>query len=99
MKKVIKQLDKTIIDVARKWYIPLSRIAFFIIFFYFGALKLLGMSPATPLAAELTQRTIGLQYFDVSFIVLAIIECLIGVLFLVPKATRIVIPLLFVHLR
>jgi uncharacterized membrane protein YkgB len=98
MNKWIQKLDKTIIRLAQQWYLPVARIAFFIIFFYFGALKLIGLSPATPLATALTERTIGLQYFDVSFVILAIIECLIGILFLIPKATRIVIALLFVHL-
>jgi uncharacterized membrane protein YkgB len=30
--------------------------------------------------------------------VLSIVECVIGVLFLIPKATRIVIPLLLIHM-
>ena len=97
-RKTIQAIDQTVIAIARKWYIPLSRWAFFIIFFYFGALKLAGLSPATSLAMELAQRTIGMQFFDISFVALAIIECLIGVLFLFPKATRFVIALLFVHL-
>lgn len=96
--KTIQKLDHAIISLAQKWYMPVARAAFFIIFFYFGALKIAGLSPATPLAEILTERTIGMQFFDVSFMILAFIECLIGVLFLVPKATRIVIALLFVHL-
>jgi hypothetical protein len=59
---------------------------------------LFGQSPATPLASAITAKTIGLQYFHTAFIVLAVFECVIGVLFLIPKATRIVIPLLFIHL-
>jgi uncharacterized membrane protein YphA (DoxX/SURF4 family) len=98
MNRWIKKIDKTIIQLAQKWYLPVARIAFFIIFFYFGALKLIGLSPATQLATAPTERTIGLQYFDVSFVILAIIECTIGILFLIPKATRVVIALLFIHL-
>lgn len=98
MKQRIETLDHTIISFAQKWYMPAARTAFFIIFFYFGALKLLALSPATPLAIALTDKMIGLQYFDLSFTILAVIECLIGILFLVPKATRVVIALLFVHM-
>jgi uncharacterized membrane protein YphA (DoxX/SURF4 family) len=94
----IRTLDLKIIAWCRQVYIPLSRIAFFIIFFYFGFLKLIGQSPASALAEALTARTIGADFYQVAFIILAIFECLIGILFLIPKATRIVIPLLFAHL-
>ena len=53
---------------------------------------------ASPLAEALTAQTIGSEWFQVAFVTLAVIECLIGVLFLVPRATRMVIPLLFVHM-
>lgn len=98
MKAKLHALDQTIIRLSQQWYEPVARGAFFIIFFYFGFLKLIGLSPATPLAEALTARTIGMQYFDMSFMILAVIECLIGLLFLFPKATRVVIALLFVHL-
>lgn len=94
----IKTIDLEIIAWAKRLFVPSARIAFFVIFFYFGFLKLLGLSPASPLAEALTSQTIGLQYFDLSFTILALFECLIGVLFLIPKVTRVVIPLLFIHL-
>ena len=98
MKTKLESLDQTIIRLARKWYEPIARATFFVIFFYFGFLKIIGLSPASPLASALTERTIGLEYFDFSFMFLAAVECLIGILFLIPKATRIVLPLLFLHL-
>lgn len=98
MRKRFEKIDNLIISTARRWHIPIARIAFFIIFFYFGALKLAALSPASPLAEALTAKTIGMQFFDVSFVILAVLECLIGLLFLIPKATRIVIFLLFVHM-
>jgi len=63
-----------------------------------GFIKLVGLSPASPLARALTEKTVGLQYFDTLFFVLALLECIIGVLFLFPKMTRVVIPLLLVHM-
>jgi uncharacterized membrane protein YkgB len=94
----IKNIDKTIIARLRVLALPIARGAVFIVYFYFGILKLLGESPASPLATALTEKTIGLQYFDTAFMVLAVFECAIGVLFLIPKATRIVVPLLLIHL-
>lgn len=94
----LKKFDKAFINFASKWFAPLTRIALFIIFAYFGALKLIGISPAEDLAFELVRQTVGLQYFDQLFIGLAIFEVFIGLSFLVPKLTRISILLLFIHM-
>lgn len=94
----IKTLDLKIIDWLRRSYLPVARAAIFIIYFYFGVLKLLGDSPATPLAHALVEKTGGASHFHLLFMVLAIYECVIGVLFLFPRLTRIVIPLLFIHM-
>lgn len=94
----IKEVDLRLIAFFKKAFLPFARVALFVVFFWFGILKVLGLSPASPLAEALTAQTVGMQYFDVLFLVLSIIECVIGVLFLIPKATRIVIPLLLVHM-
>jgi len=94
----IKHWDLKIIAFFRRAFLPTARAAVFIVYFWFGILKLLGFSPATPLASALTAQTIGLSHFDLAFRILAIFECLIGLLFLFPKFTRIVIPLLVLHL-
>jgi uncharacterized membrane protein YkgB len=91
-------IDLAFIQILRRHHIWIARIALFVVFFWFGTLKLLGASPASPLAEALTARTIGMEYFDVSFMILSLIECTIGVLFLFPKAIRIVLPLLFLHM-
>lgn len=91
-------LDLKVIAFFQKAFIPMARISIFIVFFWFGLIKLLGLSPAGPLAEALTARTVGLQYFDTLFIALSLVECLIGVLFLFPKMTRLVIPLLLAHM-
>lgn len=99
MQKVkITNLDLHLIAFFRKTFIPVARFSIFLIFFWFGIIKLFGISPASPLAETLTARTVGMQYFDVLFYALAIIECIIGILFLFPKATRIVVPLLLFHM-
>jgi uncharacterized membrane protein YkgB len=91
-------IDLKIISFFKRIHIPLARFSIFLIFFWFGIIKLLGLSPASPLAEALTARTIGMQYFDTLFIILSLLECVIGILFLFPKMTRIVIPLLLAHM-
>ena len=76
----------------------MARAAIFLIFFWFGLIKLLDLSPASPLARALVDQTVGLQYFDTLFTFLALLECVIGLLFLFPKLTRVVIPLLLLHM-
>lgn len=96
--KKVASIDVRVIAFFRQTYVPVARVALFVVFFWFGFIKLTGMSPAGPLAEALTAKTVGMQYFDALFTFLAFIECVIGVLFLVPKAVRVVIPLLFVHM-
>lgn len=91
-------LDIKLIEFFRRTFTPFARFSIFLIFFWFGFIKLIGLSPASPLAQALVAKTIGLQYFDMSFKILAILECAIGILFLFPKVTRVVIPLLLIHM-
>ncbi len=93
-----KSADLRLIAFFRRSFVPMARGSIFLIFFWFGIIKLLGLSPAGPLAKALVDKTVGLQYFDALFVVLALLECLIGVLFLFPRLTRIVIPLLLAHM-
>lgn len=92
------QIDLKVIAFFRRTFLPVARVSIFIVFFWFGFIKLLGLSPASPLAEALTASTVGLQYFDILFTVLAAIECIIGILFLFPKMTRVVVPLLLLHM-
>jgi len=92
------QIDERIVELAVRWFEPAARIAIFVIYFWFGFLKLIGVSPATPLAAALTSHTIGMQYFGMSFKALAIYECGLGILFLIPAMTRISFALLIIHM-
>ncbi len=98
MKHKLLHFDQKVVAFFKRSYIPLARVALFIVFFWFGFVKLLGLSEAGPLAEALTAQTIGLEYFEISFKTLAVIECVIGVLFLVPQAVRLVVPLLLVHM-
>ena len=94
----ITTLDLRLIAFFKRIFIPSARIAIFIVFFWFGFLKLIGLSPADGLAMALTEQTIGLAHFNTLFILLSFVECVIGILFLFPKMTRVVVPLLLAHM-
>ena len=92
------ELDDQIIGWAGRAYPWATRIALFVVYFWFGFVKLIGLSEATGLARALTAQTVGLAHFQVMFIGLALFECVLGVLCLIPRATRAVLALLVVHM-
>jgi uncharacterized membrane protein YkgB len=85
-------------ELAQRWFVPAARISIFVIYFWFGLLKIIGQSPATPLASALVNHTIGVQYFGLSFKALALYECALGILFLIPAATNVAVALLVIHM-
>ena len=84
-------IDRKFISLARKVFVPVARISLFIIFFYFGLLKVVGVSPADPLVEALLEKTLFFIDPDSFFIFLGCVEMLIGILFLIPngKVTRV----------
>jgi uncharacterized membrane protein YkgB len=94
----LSKIDLKIIGWLRRSALPIARLSIFGVYFWFGILKLFNQSPAGPLAYDLVNKTLGAQNFNWSFKALAVYECLIGILFLIPKFTRLVIPLLAVHM-
>ena len=91
-------LDLFIIRVCRRLAEPLSRIGLFVVFFWFGALKVIGLSPASPLVQELFENTIPIMPFSIFIILFGLLEMLIGLMFLIRGAERAVIPILFFHM-
>ena len=91
-------MDRTLIGMCKKYAAPAARVAIFIVFFWFGTLKVLDLSPAEPLVEELFARTISFLNFSAFILAFGLLEMLIGILFLIPKATRVVIPLLILHM-
>lgn len=98
MKNSVTAFDLRFIAFLRRYQLLIARIAIFIVYTWFGLLKLLGQSPASPIAETLVSKTVGAAYFDTLFVILAVFECVIGVLFLFPKAIRVVFPMLLLHL-
>ena len=94
----IHTTDVVIIHFFRKVSVPLARWGLFIIFFWFGVLKVIGLSPASGLVERLFETTIPWVPFATFLIGFGLFEMLIGVLFLFRGTERIVIPLLFIHM-
>lgn len=92
-------LDAGIIHFLRRISVPVARVSIFIVFFWFGFLKIIGLSPAGPLVHQLFDQTLGgVMPFDAFYLFFALFECIIGLLFIIPKAERVVMPLLLLHM-
>lgn len=90
--------DASLINVVRRAGIPFARFAIFVIYFYFGFLKLVGQSPADSLVRALFERTIGGISFESFFALFALYEMAIGAIFLVPGLERLAIALFLLHM-
>lgn len=94
----IQSFDSKLIRFFRRISLPSARFGLFVVFFWFGALKVLGLSPASGLVQSLFEQTISFMPFHVFLIGFGIFECIIGILFLIKGMERVVIPLLLIHM-
>ena len=94
----IQNFDLWFIGFAKKYYAWIARIALFIIYFYFGILKVIGLSPADKLAIGFVEKMGAGAYAHELYVALAIIECIIGILILIPSLTRIALLMMFGHM-
>jgi uncharacterized membrane protein YkgB len=77
---------------------PAARVALFIIYFWFGILKVFGTSPASPLVRSLLAHTLPFISPNVFCILFGAGEAILGILFLFRKCDRVAIPLFFLHM-
>lgn len=91
----------------KQFSILLARISLFVIYFWFGLLKVIGQSPASGMVTELFEKTLGpmLAFVHMSFlspevflVIFGIIEMLIGILILIPGKEKIAIVIFFAHM-
>jgi len=79
--------------------LPFARISLFILYFWFGILKVFGLSPASGVVERLFNETLSsFIAFDLFIVLFGLFECAIGVLFLVKGAERVVVPVMVAHL-
>lgn len=93
-----RTIDIKVLHFLRRVSIPMARIGIFVVFFWFGALKVFDLSPAGPLVLALLSRTMPFIDPETFLILFGAFECLIGILFLVRGAERIAVALLFFHM-
>jgi uncharacterized membrane protein YkgB len=95
---MLNSIDRWLINLFQQCYLPAARFGLFVIFFWFGALKVAGLSPASELVEKLFQQTVPFMSFSTFIILFGLFECLIGILFLIKSADRVVLPLLLLHM-
>lgn len=95
---LLRNIDIKIIHFFRKISMPIARFGLFVVFFWFGILKVIGLSPASGLVQALFTETVPWMSFSTFIVFFGLFECLIGILFLFRGYERIVIPLLFFHM-
>lgn len=98
MNQVFFNIDEKLIVFFRRISVPLARIAIFVVYFWFGILKILDTSPANPLVNDLLHRTMPGVTFHQFIIFFSIYEMVIGIVFLIPKWERVAILLLIPHM-
>jgi uncharacterized membrane protein YkgB len=84
--------------IFQKINVPLSRLAIFTVYFWFGALKLINLSPAGPLVQSLFVKTISFMPFSTFYMLFAVFEMAIGIIFLIRGLERFAILLLCIHI-
>lgn len=95
---IFRRFDSAFIAFAKTHYKSIARASLFVIFFYFGFLKLIGLSPASDLALGFAEKMgMGIYAMEL-FYALAIVECAIGIMMLIPKLTRLAIFVMALHM-
>ena len=90
----IRQVDHWISAFFRRWGVPALRISLAIVFVWFGALKVFGVTPVTDLVAD------TVYWFDPDWVVpvLGVVEIAVGLGLLFQVAMRAVLGLFFLQM-
>lgn len=91
-------IDLKLIAFFKKSFEPMARFGLFVIFFWFGILKVINLSPASDVVQGLFEKTVPFMAFSTFIVLFGIFECVIGIMFLIKGMERIVIPLLLIHM-
>lgn len=95
---LFQSFDKKVLTAGSQYSSPISRVALFVVFFWFGLLKVIYMSPAADLVTSLQVKTLPFFGSEFFIVLLGVVEMTIGMSFLVPKITRLAILLLILHM-
>ena len=97
IEKEIESFDLKVIHFMKKFSLPMARWAIFIVYFWFGILKVFQLSPANPLVAELLQKTLHTP-FNIFIVLLGVFEMIVAIVFVIKGLERLAIFLLVLHL-
>lgn len=75
-----------------------GRLALFVVYFWFGVLKVVTESPANPLVEALLKKTLPFVSFDQFIVGFGMLEMVIGILFLFPWLTKWAVGILLLHM-
>ncbi len=98
MRAALIKFDNWLINLIRRISVPFARCALFVVFFWFGILKIIGTSPANPMVADLLHATMPFMSWDTFITFFAIFEMIIGIAFLIRGWERLAIALLIPHM-
>lgn len=94
MTTLIAEIDKRVIPRLRRWGVPALRLSLSVVFVWFGALKILGVSPVVDLVAS------TVYWVDPSWFVpvLGVVEVLVGVGLALNRGLRLVLAVVVLQL-
>ncbi len=87
MKSLVSRLDEIVIPFLRSWGVPTLRISLAVVFIWFGALKVFGVSPVVDLVAS-TVYWVDPEWFVPA---LGVVEILVGLGLAVRRLLRLVL--------
>src|SRR5262245_48396922 len=76
----------------------IARLALFIVYGWFGFLKVIDASPANPLVADLLEKTLPFITFEKFIIIFGLFEVLLGLLFLSGRLRKLTFALFALHM-
>jgi uncharacterized membrane protein YkgB len=91
------KIDSDAISLMQRFALPFARFAIFLIFFWFGLLKILDASPASPLVISLLTNTLPFIQAETFLIWFGVFEMIVGIAFIIPRLERVAIALLIIH--
>jgi uncharacterized membrane protein YkgB len=99
-KKTFELFDLGSIAWMRKYGDEFGRFALFVVFVWFGILKVFELSPAAPLVAQLFDATFLVNWGSSSTFLIwfGLFEVIIGIMILIPKLERITFLVMGLHL-
>lgn len=94
----LHRLDRSLIKQAKRVAMPAARLSLATVFIWFGALKILGTSPASELVASLQTQLLPFFSMQTFLVMFGVFEVIIGCSFVIHRLTRLSILLLVLHM-